>query len=240
MINRIYRYRDIEMLLGSRIAAENFLRNLSELSRVLMTWNEEKAYNLINKIDEGIQILGVDSKKELHQATQKLNLIQEPALDDLNFIKKVIPVLFKKESSYIMDLLGYTKFHKEARRGDQEALIHLLIAFEENINGELQERITEKGINPEIIERIISYRDELWSANVSQETLKDSTKEITEESVHFFNQIYQEIIDICKIAAAFYADRPIKKSQFTFSRIVKNMNAGRSLSQEDEQDSETE
>jgi len=240
MINRIYRYRDIEMLLGSRVAAENFLRNLAELSRVLMTWDEEKAYNLINKIDEGINILGVDPKAELHQATKKLNLIQEPALDDLNFIKKVIPVLFKNESSDIMNQLGYTKFHKEARRGDQEALIHLLISFEENIDGELKARITEKGINPGIIERIISYRKELWSANVSQETLKDSTKEITEENVYLFNQIYQEIIDICKIAAAYYAERPIKKSQFTFSKIVKNMNASRSLSQENEQDSDTE
>ncbi|MFW5916240.1 MAG: hypothetical protein ACOCTM_02075 [Bacteroidota bacterium] len=231
---RVYNYRDVEVLFGSRIAFENFLRNLPELSRVFTHWTEEKVHNAIHQVDEGIKLLGIDPQLEVQKATRKMNEVQEPALHELAFFKKVIPVLFKKDGKNILKQLGFNKYHKDAIKGDQEALFNLLVTFNDGMAGELKAQIEEKGINPEILEGILSYKDKVYLSNVKQETLKGSSQEITQECIDVFNAIYLQAIDVCKLASAYYASNPIKRNQFTFSRIVKNMNAIKSSSNDKE------
>ncbi|WP_025864779.1 hypothetical protein [Prolixibacter bellariivorans] len=70
------------------------------------------------------------------------------------------------------------------------------------------------------------------AANISQETLKATTKEVTEEAITVFNEIYKEVIGICKIASSFYKDDKLKKEQFTFSKVVARMSAARKVAEE--------
>lgn len=44
-----------------------------------------------------------------------------------------------------------------------------------------------KGTNPELIDRIVNYAEQLKLANVSQETKKETTKAISEEATNWFN-----------------------------------------------------
>ena len=50
-----------------------------------------------------------------------------------------------------------------------------------------------------------------------------------------FNEIYNEIIGICKIASNFYQYDELKKDQFTFSKVVANMNATRKIGEQGEE-----
>ena len=101
--------------------------------------------------------------------------------------------------------------------------------FRTTINDNLKNQIVEKGTNPELVDRIIGYANQLKQANVTQETLKETTKEVSNEAVAIFNEIYDEIIGICKIASNFYQYDSLKKEQFTFSKVVSNMNATRKI-----------
>jgi hypothetical protein len=83
-----------------------------------------------------------------------------------------------------------------------------------------KETLLEKGTNPVLIDRIIDNADQLKDANVTQETLKETTKEVSDEAVGIFNEIYDEIIGICKIAASFYQYDTLKKERKA-SRIAK-------------------
>jgi hypothetical protein len=47
---------------------------------------------------------------------------------------------------------------------------------------------------------IAIYADQLKEANLTQETLKETCKEVSGEAVNIFNGIYDEIIGISKIA----------------------------------------
>jgi hypothetical protein len=230
---RKYNYKDVEMLLASKTITTSLTDNLADLSMARTTWTSDYATDLATKIDDAIEnFLGLDKKKELRDATARLAALQNPAMRDLSFIKTQIDVDFGKEAKEILKKLGFDKNLRAVQKGDQEALIQLLYAFKKGLTDEIRTQIIEKGTNPVLIDRIITYAVQLKDANISQETLKETTKVVSEEAVNAFNEIYDELIGICKIASSFYQYEPLKKEQFTFSKVVSNMNATRKTSEE--------
>jgi len=228
--SRKFKVKDVEMLLASKTIAGTLGENLGDLSIARSNWNETYVSGLSTKIDKAIDdYLGLDKKKELRDATSSLAAIQAPALRDLSFMKTQIEVDFEKKAKDIIKKLGYDKNLRNVQKGDQEALIQLLYAFKKGMNDNLKNQIVEKGTNPELVDRIIGYANQLKQANVTQETLKETTKEVSNEAVAIFNEIYDEIIGICKIASNFYQYDSLKKEQFTFSKVVSNMNATRKI-----------
>lgn len=179
--------------------------------------------------------MGLDKKKELRDATSKLSALPAPALRDLSFLKTQIEFDFPKEAKEIEKKLGYNKNLRDVQKGDQEALIQLLYTFKKGMNDNLKNQIVEKGTNVALIDRIIGYADQLKEANVTQESLKETTKKVSDEAVIIFNEIYNEIIGICKIASNFYQYDTLKKEQFTFSKVVSNMNATRKIGEQGEE-----
>ena len=234
--NRNYSFKDVDMLLASKTIIESLNTNLSDLSMVRTNWTQEYVTQLSSKIDDAIEnFLGLDKKKELRNATANLSSIQTPAIRDLSFLKKQLEVDFASEKSNLKEMLKNLGFDKNLRRvynSDQEALIELLYAFKKGMKEKLKSDIVSKGTNPELIDRIVNYAEQLKQANVSQETQKETTKAISEEATNIFNSIYEELIGICKIASTFYQYDPLKKELFTFSKVIRNMNATRKVTAE--------
>ncbi len=226
-LQRNYNYKDVEMILASKTITVSFETNIEELSLTRSDWTPEFVVTLKTRIDNAIdKYLGLDKKKGLREATALLHSIQQPAMRNLSFLKTQIEVDFKDGAGEILNSLGFTDNLKKAQNRNQEALIQLLYAFKNAMTDELKTRITGKGTNPVLIETIIGYADQLKEANINQESLKQTTKELTEEAIEEFNAIYDIIIGICKIASVFYYDDPVKKEQFTFSNVVTNMSSG--------------
>lgn len=236
--NRKYNFKDVDMLLASKTIVQSLTDNLTDLSAVRSNWTETYTSELGTKIDDAIDnYLGLDKKKELREASAQLSAIQTPAMRDLSFFKTQIEVDFngdKVKKDNALKNLGFTRNLRDVQKGDQEALIQLLYTFKKGMTEELRAEIIEKGTNEALIDRIISYADQLKSAEVSQETLKETTKQISEEAVSVFNDVYDEVVGICKIASNFYQYDPLKKEQFTFSKVVANMNATKSISSDQE------
>jgi hypothetical protein len=224
------------MLLASKTITQTLGDNLADLSIARSNWSETYVSELSTKIDDAIEnYLGLDKKKELRDATGKLATIQVPALRDLSFLKTQLEVDFGNEAKEIKKKLGYDKNLRNVQKGDQEALIQLLYTFKKGMTGDLKTSIVNKGTNVALIDRIIGYADQLKEANVTQETLKETSKEVSGEAVNIFNGIYDEIIGICKIAANYYQYDELKKDQFTFSKVVANMNATRKIGTQGEE-----
>jgi hypothetical protein len=230
--NRNYNFKDVDMLLASKTIVETLKSNLSDLSLARSNWNEEYANQLATQIDNAIDnYLGLDKKKELRDTTANLAAIQEPAMRDLSFIKTQIEVDFDGEAKEIIKTLGFDKNLRAVQNRDQEALIELLYSFKKGLNNKLREDIIAKGTAPELIDRIIAYADQMKQTNISQETLKETTKELSDEALQEFNNIYDQVIGICKIASSFYQFDTLKKDQFTFTKVVENMNAAKKVAE---------
>lgn len=235
--NRNYNYKDVDMLMASKTLAESFKANISELATTRTDWSEQYANELISRIDKAIETyLGVDAKKNLRDSTTALVSIQIPAKRDLSFFKTQIDDDFKKESSKrneILKSLGFAKNLRGVQNGNQESLIQLLYAFKTNMTDTLRQEIVAKGLSTTLIDNIIGYADTFKQANITQETFKESTKEISQEVADSFNGIYDEIIGICKKASNYYQYEPLKKEQFTFSKVIDNLGAAKKIAKEE-------
>src|SRR3989304_6809525 len=227
--NRNYSCKDVDMLMASKTIAESFKTNISELSTTRTDWTEQYATGLITRIDNSIEThLGIDAKKDLRNATTTLASIQVPAKRDVSYFKTQIDEDFKKETTKrdeILKNLGFAKHLRGVQKGNQESLIQLLYQFKTNMSETLRQEIIAKGLNATLIDNIIGYADTFKQANVTQETFKGSTKEITQEVTDVFNAIYDEIIGICKKASNYYQYEPLKKEQFTFAKALSNLGA---------------
>jgi len=225
MKTRIYSFKDVDMLLASRIIATNFRTNLVELEVIRTDWNEDFADKLAEEIDTTIDVcLGVDKRKELKEATDNLTDKQISVKRDLSFLKTQIKVDHPDQSEKILSRLGYSRYGDKVKNGDQEALIEMLYVFKKEMNDSLKAKICSGGINPAIIERVIQFADQMKLVNTLQETLKKTTKQFTGDVVDELNRIYQEVSGICKIAFSYFQMDPLKQEQFSFSGIVRNMN----------------
>ena len=232
--NRNYSYKDVDMLMTSKTIAGNFKSNISELALVRNDWTEEYATNLVSRIDQTIEThLGIDAKKGLRDATSGLSAIQVAAKRDLSFFKTQIDDDFKAEPAKrdeILNTLGFSKYLRGVQKGNQESLVQLLYAFKKNMDNSLRNQITAKGLSDTLIGNIVGYANAFMDANTSQESLKLSTKEITQEVVEVFNAIYEEIIGICKKVSNYYQYDAVKKEQFTFSKVIGNLGSARKTS----------
>ncbi|OFX56853.1 MAG: hypothetical protein A2066_19155 [Bacteroidetes bacterium GWB2_41_8] len=218
---RIYTFKDVVMLMAAKTILQNMLANLSELSTVRTTWTEAYVTELILKADTAIEnFLGLDKQQSLREATDLLNNIMTPALRDLGFVKTQIEVDFSKEAGEMLKTLG---LNINIHSINQEGLIQLLYSFKKGMTPNLMTAMTQKGTNPVLIDGIIAYANQLQQANLSQESLKSMTQEVSKEAVDTFNGIYSEVIGIGKIASKFYQNDRLKKDQFTFTKVVKKM-----------------
>ena len=232
--SRKYKGKDVDMLIASATIIENAMANKSFLQTKRSNWTDDFFINIQSAINSALEgYLGVDSAKEMRQATKVLQSIQKQSLKDLAEVKTQINEDFKKDASRkteILTLLGFNAYHKEAQKGDQEALIQLLYSFKNNLTTALKQEIIDKGTAAVILDQIVTYAATLKTADINQETFKGTRKEITTASVTLFNEIYDQVISIGKIASKFYKEEPVKKDLFSFTKINKTLSAQKTSS----------
>lgn len=227
-IARIYKTKDVEMLTATATIIDNAIANKATLQAKRTTWADPFFDDLKAKIaDTTDKYLGKDAAKEMRDATTIVVKIQSQAIIDLAEFKVQIEEDFKNEASQkteILNNLGFTKYHKTAQNGDQEALVNLLYQFKTNLTPALNADIVAKGTAQTTIDNIIGYANTLKTANISQETFKGTRKEITNESITAFNDIYDRVMSVARISSKLLKTDKTKQQQFSFAKVVANLN----------------
>lgn len=224
-MKQAYPGRAIEMVYTSKTIADNLSANLDELSEIRSGWTPDYVADLKQRIDYILENrMGLDKNKDLRMVSNHIEDIEAPALHDLAVLRKQLKVDFSGDRlDEILNTLGYSKHLVKARKRDTESVFLLLNAFRLGMTEELKEQIVAKGTSPKLIDRIIGYSGKLSEANAKQESLKVKTMSLTSETQEMLNNLYYEIIGICKIAYSFYRNDPVKRAQFTFRKIWKRL-----------------
>jgi hypothetical protein len=221
---RKYNCSDIVLLTTSSTLVENCTLNKADLVAKRTTWEDPFFPDLETRIDNLVKkYIGVDSAKDLRNATILLKDIQAKALTKLGDVKAQIEADFVKEPTTKKELLtnlGFVTYYTQAANKNQEATVNLLFQFKQNMTDATKTKITSKGTAAATINEIITYADTLNDANVTQETFKSNRPNITEEAVKKFNDLYIDILAICKIAQRFYKDNISLKETFSFTKIA--------------------
>ena len=223
--NRKYRHADIVMLTASSTIVENATLYKKELIAKRATWDDPFLSNLKSRIETLIQTyIGVDSAKELRNASQSVAAIQTKALQSLSLFKTQVDQDFKKvpiRKAEILNVLGFNTYYFDAYKNkSQDALINILYQFKKNIDVTLKAEITSKGTDAASIDEIVSYAEALKNANVKQETFKSNRPAITDEAIAAFNDLYDDIISLSKISAKILSSNKAAKESFSYSKLA--------------------
>ena len=227
-IKRKYNNKDIEMLTTTSTLIENAIANKTFLQTKRKTWADPFFDDLKEKIENTTETyLGKDAAKQMRDATQVVLGIQTQALVDLAEFKVQVEEDFKENSiqkTEILTNLGFTSYHKISQKGDQEALVNLLFQFKKNMTSDLNTSIVAKGTAQTTIDNTISYANILKNANIDQETFKGTRKEITDEAITAFNEVYDKVISIARISSNFFKTEKTKQQLFSYSKVSANLN----------------
>lgn len=222
---RLYNCSDVVMFTTISAILENAKTHKAFLITKRATWADPFFADTEKRIDDLLKkYLGVDSAKDLRNATQALKQIQANALKVLGDVKVQIEEDFiktKVRQKEILNTLGFATYYTEASSNkSQEALVNLLFQFKQNITATLKSEITAKGTAAAQIDEIVGYAVALNDANVTQETFKSNRPTITEEAVKAFNEIYTDVKSIGRISARFFKDQEAIKDTFSFTKIA--------------------
>ena len=222
---RLYNCSDVVMFTTISALLENAKAHKTFLIGKRAIWADPFFADTETRIDTLLQTyLGIDSAKDLRNATQALKVIQANALKVLGDVKVQIEEDFiktKVRQKELLNTLGFATYYTEASSNkSQEALVNLLFQFKKNMTAAIKTEITAKGTAAAQIDEVISYADALNNANVTQETFKSNRPTITEEAVKAFNDIYTDVKSIAKIAARFFKDQAAIKDTFSFTKIA--------------------
>jgi len=225
---RRYNHKDVDMLITAATIVETAIANKTFLQSKRSAWNDSFFTTLKNRIDNATkQYLGIDGALKMREATLIVNNLQKTALIELAELKVQVNEDFKVNKprrTEILKQLGFTAYHAQAQRGDQEALINLLFQYVTNLTPALTAEIVTAGTSADLLADLTTYANDLKIADINQETFKGTKKTLTAAAVKEFNDIYDQVISISKIAGKFYKDQQDKKDQFSYSKVSKALN----------------
>ncbi len=239
-IQRAYKGKDVDMLTACAAMIEAAIAHKAEIIAKRASWKDPFLADLKTKIETITKThLGIDSLKDQRQSTQVLLQIQQKALDDLTELHVQIKRDFRKDKIVLNEMLtslGFGQYYTAAKKKSQADLVYLLYAYKKNLTTQWETDIAAKGVDPALLAGIKGYADALHNANVTQETMKSSGSEISQEAVIDFNEIYAEVMDVANIAQMVFKAKPAIKSKFVYTKTLKALTSMGSTTETKEPD----
>jgi hypothetical protein len=232
----------VNTIIALKIVAMNFNDNITDMLAIRTTWTPAYGTDLNTRIDTLTDTyMGVNARDALFSATKTLKNLVGPTKHDLALVKTYIDVDFKTNEDrgeVILRTLGYP-ISESVSEITQPQLVAMLTTFKRELTAALTTEITAHGMPVALLNRIVAAATTVNSAHAVQESLKESTKTETAAMIQAINQLYAEIIGLCKVVAKHYISDSAKKKMFTFSTIMRDLGDTKSPKDKPDQNTKT-
>jgi hypothetical protein len=229
-------YKALPVLIAALTVCENFSANSAALIAEQPQWDDPYIGNFKKLVEKYLSdYFGISTKQELKQATSLVTSIQSQAKEELTMIRTQIVRNFKDNPSRknaLLGLLGYTAHWQKASNKNQTELIGMLYSFVNNLTPALRTELEGKNVNAARLTKVVTIKQTLSDANVTQETLKGTSKLLTAEAVEALNNIYDQAINICEIGKRLFRNDPARRQLFVFSKLLKAQDSSSTVTPE--------
>lgn len=228
-MTRKFKCSDLSLLVAALTVAESYEKEKAAFVAESSKW-EDPYIDEFKAIVGSLlaDVYGINTKGSLEDTTKEVNKLVKAAKDDLEMVKTQIVRGFRTNpemKDLLLKKLGFKALWRKASQNMQEAVLALMVTFSNNLTDSFRADMEAKGASSVRIDRIMGNGNLLNQANISQEELKGSTKEDTEQVVLKFNNIYEEVMDICVIGQKLFKNDKLKKAKFVFSKLIANQGA---------------
>lgn len=210
-------------ILTCRKIAQSFSENIYELSSIRRNWSPDYADNLKSRIERIMnQYFTHESLMDHLEKHSQFYDLMIAALKDVSVFRAELKVDFRHDKEFLnstFDELGFVDYYSDAKNGDHFSLYKMMATFRRNFTPDMQQIVLARGIDPVLVDRLMSYRKKLvelkncFDIALGKEQLgADLKREI--------NAIYSEVKDICRIANAYYEFDPVQRDRFNFYKVM--------------------
>ena len=210
-------------ILTCRKIAQSFSENIYELSSIRRNWSPEYAGNLKDRIEMIMnQYFTYETLVDHLEKNGKFYDLMIAALKDISVFRAELKVDFKHDKEFLnttFENLGYVDYFSEAKNGDHFSLYKMMSTFRRNMTPELQHIIIARGIDQNLLNRLLSYRKELAELKNCFD-ISHGKDQLSADLKREINAIYSEVKDICRIASAYYEFDPAQRDRFNFYKVM--------------------
>ncbi|MDP2338678.1 MAG: hypothetical protein Q8N05_19960 [Bacteroidota bacterium] len=213
-------------ILTCRKIAQSFSENIYELSSIRHNWTPDYAGSLKQRIENIMhQYFTEESLTDHLQKHGKFYDLMVAALKDISVFKAEMKVDFNHEKEFqnnTFDKLGYLDYYSDAKNGDHFSLYKMMATFRRNMTPELQEIILSGGIDENLLNRLLTYKEKLAELKNCFD-ISSGRDQLSAELKKEINAIYSEVKDICRIVNAYYSFDPVQRDKYNFYKVMINL-----------------
>jgi hypothetical protein len=210
-------------ILTCRKIAQSFSENIYELSSIRRNWSPDYAANLKERIDTIMtRYFTQESLTEHLEMHGQFYELMISALKDISVFRAEMKIDFRHDKDFLdecFENLGYNDFFSEAKNGDLFSLYKMMATFRRNMTPELHQIVKSRGINENLISRLLGYKEQLKELRNCFD-ISHGKDQLNTELKREINAIYSETKDICRIANAYYEFDPVQRDRFNFYKVM--------------------
>jgi hypothetical protein len=118
---------------------------------------------------------------------------------------------------------GITAFREKQKSRDAEGAIKALRVINGNI-AQYKTLIQEQGLGDELILGLKEAESSLYDANQEQYQIVSRRKELVQNNIGLLNDLYNNMLEVCKVGKALYkSSNPQKLQEYTSSELLKRV-----------------
>ena len=213
-------------ILTCRKIAQSFSENIYELSTIRRNWSPDYAVNLKDRIERIMnQYFTHESLMDHLDKHGKFYELMIAALKDVSVFRAELKVDFSHDKKFLnetFETLGYVDFFSDAKNGDHFSLYKMMATFKRNMTPELQQIILARGIDKNLLNRLMAYKENLVELKNCFD-ISHGNDQLGTDLKREINAIYSEVKDICRIANVYYEFDPMQRDKFTFYKVMINL-----------------
>lgn len=233
-MSRNYKFKDIEMLVGSSVMYTNLKNNVGLVQAVNPNWTEEFCDTKLGEVQQAmVSVAGFNRNILLRHSTLELESIFNPLRKNISLLKVMVETYFPDTKHIVLNDMGYNAFFKKMQRKDQEVTIQFTYQLSDYLTETKIAEMSALGISATLLNEIKAAGPALSEKDIIQEHIKADRIEETQETIKKLNDIYEEVIGICKILLRYFDHDDRIREQFTFSHIIDRMRFQRKKEEEE-------
>ncbi len=214
-------------ILASQKIAQSFYENIFELAHLRTDWTPEYARQLKERIKSAkAEYLPDEINCRNVKRQQYIHNLMTSSLINVSVVRELIKVEFRDDPGFqksVFQELGFNDLYSEAKNGDYRSLFLLTKTFHENMTPAIREKLISRTIPVILIDRVDAYHHQMKDYVTCFDLINGSMR-LSEEGKRVINDIFSEIKDICRVVSTYYMLNSVKRDQFSFFRVMHNLN----------------